>query len=99
VAEEDGEIMPTLAELERQLQALEQIESLSKDAQATLIASILAETIITMPREQLVPYFKSMMLRNPDLIDSQIGQLKNQMLKQYREAIKKARKESKITRK
>jgi hypothetical protein len=91
--------MVTVAELEKQLQTIEQIESYSKDEKADLIASSLAQLIMTIPKEQLASFLKSMMLSDPDMIDHYIDFYKTRILKQYREAIKMARRQPKVIRK
>jgi hypothetical protein len=84
--------------IEKQLQFIEQIESESKDMQANLIASLLAQIVITIPREQLVSFFKSMLLQDSDILEFMIDFTKTKLLKQYREAIKTSKREIKIKR-
>lgn len=88
-----------MEELEKQLQAIEQIESYGKDEQANLVASVIAKMVVEIPRDQLVSFFKSMILRNPDIMDYWVDFLKTKVLKQYRDAIKMARRKPTITRK
>jgi len=85
-------------EIEKALERLEQIESYTKEEQATLIASTIVEMVTLTPRESLVPFFKTMFLSNPDILDTMIDFTKSKLLKQYREAVKQARRQPRIRR-
>ena len=83
-------------EIEKRLEALEEIESYSKEEQAEILASITAQLIYSIPKEQLVPFLKQFILANPDMLDNMIDFYKNKLLRQYREQMKKLRRKSKI---
>jgi len=85
-----------VTEIERFLEGIEQLESYNKEEQANFIAAYLAQLVTSMPKEQLVSFFRSWILRNPDTIDHWIDFLKSKALKQYREAIKMARRRVRI---
>jgi len=89
----------TWAEIEKRLEALEHFESLSKEEQANLLASIIVDMFRGMPPEQMTIFFKSWIMRNPDVLETLLEYFRSTWLKQYREAIKFARRRIRIRRK
>jgi hypothetical protein len=88
----------SIEEIEKQLQAIEMLESYSRDEQAEVVAGIIARMVASIPREQLANFFKQMILNNPDILDYLIDFFKTRLLKEYREAVKLKRREIKIKR-
>ena len=83
-------------EIEKRLEVLEEIESYSKEEQAKILASITAQLILSIPKEQLIPFLKQFILANPDMLDNMVDFYKNKLLRQYREQMKKLRRKSQI---
>jgi hypothetical protein len=90
--------MSELERIENELATLENLESYSKEEQATIVASVIAQMVVSVPRNQLVDFFKSMIMSNPDLLDNLIGFFKSRLLQSYRDAIKRRRREIRIKR-
>jgi hypothetical protein len=90
--------MSEIERIEKELTVLENLESYNKEEQATILASIIAQIVVSIPRDQLVGFFKSMIMSNADLLDNLIDFFKSKLLKEYREAIKRRRREIRIKR-
>lgn len=85
-------------EVEKRLEALERFESLNREEQAEVLSGLLTDMLSAMSREQMQRFFKLWILSNPDLLEELLDKFKTDLLKQYREAIKQAKREAKIKR-
>jgi len=91
--------MKTVEQIEKMLDALDQIEELSDEERTDLVINLLDQDGFFSSPEVMKAYFRQAFMREPELFETIIESYRDKWMKMLRNALKQRKREINIVRK